>query len=61
VLATVGPATLNTWVEIAIPASVFVSGNGTYSLLIQSDKPSDGTSWYSSREGANPPQLVLTN
>jgi PKD repeat protein len=60
-LATVGAATLNTWIEITIPAGVFASGNGTYSFVIQSNSASDGTSWYSSREGANPPQLLLTS
>jgi PKD repeat protein len=61
VLATVGATTLDAWVEITLPASLFAAGNGTYSVVIQSNTPSDGTSVYSSREGPNPPQLLLTS
>ena len=59
-LASIGATTLDTWTEITIPASYFAAGNGTYTIAIKSPSPSDGTTWYSSREGTEPPQLVIT-
>jgi hypothetical protein len=52
----VGAVAAGAWVEIDLTGSV--TGNGTWNLLI-----SDGntnSAFYSSREGANPPQLVIT-
>jgi hypothetical protein len=59
-LASIGATTLDAWTEITIPASYFAAGNGTYTIGIKSPSPSDGTTWYSSREGTEAPQLVLT-
>ena len=56
--ASAGPfLTVNTWAEIALPANIF-TGNGNYNFVLTSD----GTDslYMSSKEGANPPQLVLT-
>jgi PKD repeat protein len=50
-------APLGTWIEFDL--SAFVTGDGTYSLAIKDG--STGTAWYSSKEGANPPQLVVTS
>jgi PKD repeat protein len=58
-LATLGAVTAGTWVEVEIPASAFAAGNGTYNFVIEGSSPSHGMSAYSSREGANPAQLVL--
>ncbi len=52
----VGAVAAGTWVDIDLTGSI--TGNGTYSFLI-----SDGntnSALYSSREGANPPQLRIT-
>jgi hypothetical protein len=45
----------NTWVEYNVTA--FISGNGTYSFVLVTDN-ADSVS-FSSREGGQPPQLVL--
>jgi PKD repeat protein len=58
-LATIGPVTAGTWVEVPIPASAFAAGDGVYDFVIEGSSPSHGMSAYTSREGANPPQLVL--
>ena len=55
-LASLGAATVGTWLEVNV--SSLVTGNGTYNLAI-SDGNSD-TAQFVSREGTNPPQLVLT-
>jgi hypothetical protein len=52
----VGAVAAGTWVDIDLTGSI--TGNGTYSFLI-----SDGntnSALFSSREGANPPQLRIT-
>jgi VCBS repeat-containing protein len=54
-LATAGNAATGTWVEWDVTAGV--PGDGTYSFGLQSN--SDDSVRYSSKEGANPPQLVL--
>ena len=51
-----GPASLGTWIEIDLGSAI--SGNGTFSLALVG--ASNTPAWLSSREGANPPQLVLT-
>ena len=51
-----GPASLGTWIEIDLGSAI--SGNGTVSLALVG--ASNTPAWLSSREGANPPQLVLT-
>jgi PKD repeat protein len=56
-LGTAGSVTAGTWVEIALPAGQF-PGNGSYSVAITTS--STNSAIYSSREGTNPPQLVLT-
>lgn len=55
-IATLGPATAGTWLEVDV--STLVTANGTYDLAI-SDGNSD-TSQYASREAANKPELVVT-
>jgi PKD repeat protein len=51
-----GPATLGTWVEIDLGSAI--TGDGTVSLALVG--VSNTAAWFSSREGSNPPQLVLT-
>jgi PKD repeat protein len=51
-----GAAVLNTWVEVDVTA--VVTGNGTYSFGASS--PSTNTAQFSTKEGANAPQLVIT-
>ena len=58
-LANAGAAVRDTWKEIPLPASAFVTGDGVYSFVLKSDNLLGGTAWYSSREGAAVPQLVL--
>jgi hypothetical protein len=55
-LASLGSVSANNWYEIDITS--LVTGDGTYSLRISSTS-SDGAD-YSSKEGINPPQLVIT-
>jgi hypothetical protein len=55
-IRAIGAVVLNTWVDVDLTGAI--TTNGTYNLLI-----SDGntnSAFYSSREGANPPQLVIT-
>ena len=57
--AAIGPAgaaKLGTWVEINLGSAV--TGNGTYSFALVGTYPD--AAWFSSKEGANSPQLVLT-
>ena len=58
-LATLGGVVTGSWIDVPIPASVFSGGNGVYAFVLQGTSPSHGMSAYSSREGSNPPQLVL--
>jgi PKD repeat protein len=58
-LATLGAVTPGTWTEVTIPASAFAPGDGVYDFVIEGTGPSHGMSAYTSREGANPPQLLL--
>lgn len=53
--ASFGNASLGTWIEIDLTSAV--TGNGTYSFLATS--PSSNTAEFSSREGTNPPQVVV--
>ncbi len=58
-LATIG-STLNstgTWVEFALGTGA-VPGNGTYAFALRSSGTSSG--YWSTREGTNPPELVVT-
>jgi trimeric autotransporter adhesin len=55
-LGTGGSASVGTWVEFNLGAAV--TGDGVYSLVLK-DGSSDAA-WYSSKEGSNPPQLVVT-
>ena len=55
-LATGGAATNGSWEEYDVTSAVV--GNGTYSFVLTSS--SSDTVAFSSREGANPPQLVVT-
>ncbi len=50
-----GATVLGTWVELDVSSAV--TGNGTHCFGIQSG--SSNSAIYSSRQGANPPQLVL--
>jgi hypothetical protein len=56
-LAQAGPVALSTWVELDLGAGA-ITGNGTYSFALKS--ASTDSAIYSTREGANPPQLVIT-
>jgi hypothetical protein len=55
-LGSLGSVSANNWYEIDLTS--LIAGDGTYSLRISSTS-SDGAD-YSSREGANPPQLIVT-
>ncbi len=55
-LASLGSVSANNWYEVDLTS--LITGDGTYSLRISSTS-SDGAD-YSSKEGANPPQLVIT-
>ena len=55
-LAVAGTTTLGGWLELDITPAI--TGNGTYSLGIAST--STNLAAYSSHEGTNPPQLVVT-
>jgi Tol biopolymer transport system component len=55
-LASLGSVTANNWYEVDLTS--FITGDGTYSLRVTSTS-SDGAD-YSSKEGINPPQLVIT-
>ncbi len=54
-LASVGVATTGLWVEVDVTPAV--TGNGTYAFGI--DKTVANSVYYSSRQGAHPPQLVI--
>ncbi len=54
-LASLGSTSTGTWIEFDVSAAI--AGNGTYSLALQSQAMDSG--YYSSKEGTNPPQLVL--
>jgi hypothetical protein len=56
-IQNVGQATLNTWVEIDVTS--YVTGNGTWSFAIAGI--SNDVAYYSSKEGTNPPELVVTS
>jgi PKD repeat protein len=51
-----GAATLGTWLEIDLGSAI--GGNGTVSLAVVG--ASSNAAWFSSSEGSNSPQLVLT-
>lgn len=51
-----GAISANTWTEYNV--TPLVSGNGTYTFVLIGDSSDDVI--FSSREGSNPPQLVLT-
>jgi hypothetical protein len=54
-VASLGAVSTGIWYEVDL--SNLITGDGTYSLRVTS--PSSNGADYSSREGANPPQLVL--
>jgi hypothetical protein len=54
-LASLGSVSANTWYEVNLTS--LITGNGTYSLRVSSTS-SNGAD-YSSKEGANPPQLII--
>ncbi|NUM66338.1 DNRLRE domain-containing protein, partial [candidate division KSB1 bacterium] len=54
-LGTNGPVITNSWLEVNVAAGI--SGNGTYSFSFLNETSESG--YLSSREGANPPQLVI--
>lgn len=56
VLDNKGSTTTNTWLEYNV--SGLVTGNGTFTLVLVADS-SDGIT-FSSREGSQPPELVVT-
>jgi len=55
-LASLGAVSVNTWYEVDVTS--LVTGDGTYSLRISSTSTNGAD--YSSKEGTNPPELVLT-
>ena len=55
-LASLGAVSIGNWYEVDLTS--LITGEGTYSLRITSTS-SDGAD-YSSKEGTNPPQLVIT-
>jgi hypothetical protein len=55
-LGSIGSVSIGNWYEVDLTS--LISGDGTYSLRISSTS-SDGAD-YSSKEGANPPQLIIT-
>ena len=56
VLDNKGSTTTNTWIEYNVDP--LITGNGTYTLVLAADS-SDGIT-LSSREGSQPPELVIT-
>ncbi len=54
-LAQVGNANLNAWVEVDVTSAI--TGDGTFSFALTS--ASTNIAGYESKEGANPPQLVI--
>ncbi|MFL5642685.1 MAG: DNRLRE domain-containing protein [Chloroflexota bacterium] len=56
-LADIGAVTTGTWAEVSLPTSV-VTSDGTVRIGI--DSPSSDSVLYSSREGGQPAQLVIT-
>jgi PKD repeat protein len=54
-LSAVGPVRKGIWVEFEVTQAI--TGNGSYSFGLSSTAPN--SLYYSSREGANPPELVL--
>jgi trimeric autotransporter adhesin len=55
-IAPGGAAPLGTWIEISL--GTVIGGDGTYSFALVGT--SSDAAWFSSKEGANSPQLVLT-
>jgi PKD repeat protein len=55
-LSSVGPVTIGTWIEFDVSAAI--TGNGTYSFGITNN--SSDSALYSSREGTNPPELIVS-
>ncbi len=55
-LASVGAVSVNNWYEVDLTS--LITGDGTYSLRVSS--PSTDGADYSSKEGAHPPQLIVT-
>ncbi len=55
-LSSAGPVTPGTWIELDVSAAV--TGNGTYSFGMQTS--SGDSVLFSTREGVNPPQLVVS-
>lgn len=56
-LATLGPVTANSWVEIDVTAAVVTGRMNVFALR---EGTSSDSAYYSSREGAQPPELVLS-
>jgi PKD repeat protein len=54
-VATVGTSTVGTWIEVDVTNVIL--GNGTYSF--EATSASTNTAIFSSREGTNPPQVVI--
>jgi PKD repeat protein len=55
-LASGGSAPVGTWVDFNLGSAV--AGDGTYSFALKDGN--DNAVWYSSKEGANAPQLVIS-
>jgi len=54
-LRFLGPISLNTWVEMDVTSAI--TGNGVYSFGIKNS--SSDVVYYSSKEGSNPPELLI--
>jgi hypothetical protein len=55
-IASAGSVTAGTWIELNLPPSA-IPGDGTYSFGMKST--SSNSAFYSSKEGANPPALLI--
>jgi PKD repeat protein len=55
-IRTIGATALNTWVEVDLTGAI--TANGTYNFVIQDG--STNSAFYSSREGAHAPELVIS-
>ena len=57
-LGSGGSAPAGTWVDFDLNQAASVTGDGTYSFVLKDG--STDAAWYSSKEGTNAPQLVVT-
>ena len=58
-IASLGPVSEDTWAEVNINVSTFVTGDGTYSFRITSDS-TNGADYSSREDEGRQPQLIIT-